>query len=167
MAEKPRTTAKASAKYKSKQQEPPKKKSSGGLFIGIAVKIAFSLVLIRIPEINIAGAFIGTAACYGVAALLDVVFVIKHARARLSFMDNLLKPLLSVAAMGIILYIAMPRIPLTDYSRLITIALVALAIVVYVLFIFIFGALTKEDLEYIPGGGRVASLMYKLRIWKR
>jgi stage V sporulation protein B len=137
------------------------------LFIGIAVKIAISLVFIRIPEINIAGAYIGTAACYGVAALLDVVFVIKHARARLRFMDNLLKPLISAAAMGAVVFLVMPKIPLTDYSRPLTIALVALAIFVYVLFIFFTGALTKEDMEYIPGGGRVTSLMYKLRLWKR
>jgi stage V sporulation protein B len=137
------------------------------LFIGIAVKIGISLAFIRIPEINIAGAFIGTAACYGVAAVLDVAFVIRHARARLRFMDNLVKPLLSVVAMGAVLYLAMPKIPVTEYSRPLTIALVALAIVVYVFFIFFFGALTKEDMEYIPGGGRVTSLMYKLRLWKR
>lgn len=137
------------------------------LFIGIAVKIGISLLSIRVPEINIRGAFFGTAACYGVAAVLDVAFVIKYAHARLKLMDNLVKPLLSVAGMGIILYFAMPKIPLTEYSRPLTIALVALAVVVYLFFIFFFGALTKEDMEYIPGGGRLTSLMYKLRLWKR
>jgi stage V sporulation protein B len=137
------------------------------LFIGIAVKIAISLIFIRIPEINIAGAYIGTAACYGVAALLDVAFVIKHARARLKFMDNLIKPLISAAAMGGVLYLVMPKKPLAEYSQPLTIALVALAIVVYVFFIFFSGALTKDDMEYIPGGGRVTSLMYKLHLWKR
>lgn len=46
-------------------------------------------------------------------------------------------------------------------------AVVGMAAVVYVILIFLFGALTKEDMEYIPGGGRVSTLMYRLRLWKR
>lgn len=137
------------------------------LFIGIAVKIVLSIVLIRVPEINIKGAYLSSVACYGVAAILDVAFVIKHAKARLKFIDNFVKPLLSVAAMGAALYLVMPKIPLTEYSRTLTIALVALAAVVYVFFIFFFGALTEADMAYIPGGGRLTSLLYKLKIWKR
>jgi stage V sporulation protein B len=137
------------------------------LFIGVAVKIGISLTLIRMPEVNIQGAFFGTVACYGVAAILDIAFMIKHAKARLKFMDNFLKPLLAAGGMGAALHFAMPEIPLADYSRLLTIALVALAAVVYLILIFVFGALTKEDMEYIPGGGRVSTLMYRLGLWKR
>lgn len=137
------------------------------LFIGIAIKIGISLLFIRIPEVNIKGAFYGTVACYGVAALLDVAFVIRHTKARLKFMDNFAKPLFATAGMGAVLYFMAPKIILADYSRLLTGAVIALAVVVYVILIFLFGALTKEDMEYIPGGGRVSTLMYRLRLWKR
>lgn len=137
------------------------------LFIGIGVKIAISLIFIRMPEVNIQGAFYGTIACYGVAAILDVIFVIIYTKARIRFMDNFFKPILAAVGMGAALYLAMPKIPASDYSRILTIALIAVAFIVYVILTFVFGALTKQDMEYIPGGGRVSTLMYKLRLWKR
>ena len=136
------------------------------LFIGIGVKILVSLVFIRVPEVNIQGAAYGTLSCYGIAALLDVACVIRHTKAKIRFMDNILKPLLAAASMGLIVYMVMPKVASGEYSRLITLAVIAMAMVLYVVFILFFGALNPDDMRYIPGGKRLTSLMIKLRIWK-
>ncbi len=143
------------------------------LFIGLAVKIAISIITIRIPEINIAGAFYGTAACYFIAALLDVICVIKHTRARISLLNTILKPLLAGAVMGAFLYFALPLVSSTGadgvlaYSSIKTLLAVFVAAAVYGFFMLLFRAVNKEDLKYFPGGRRIAAFAVKLHIWKR
>jgi stage V sporulation protein B len=136
------------------------------LFIGIVVKIATSIIFIRMPEVNIQGAAYGTVACYAIAALLDVICVAKYAKAKLRIIDNFIKPLLATAGMSIIVYLLMPHVASGEYSRLMTIGVIAVAMVLYVFFTFFFGALNQEDMNFIPGGKRMTALMIRLRIWK-
>lgn len=121
------------------------------LFIGIAVKIAISLIFIRMPEVNIQGSAIGTTACYTVAAVLDTAFVIKYAGLRLKILDDLLKPLLAAAGMGLVLLIMMPPGFSQNSDRLLTVVFVACAVIVYGVLLFALGALKKSELTFISG----------------
>ena len=136
------------------------------LFIGIGVKILISIFFIRMPGVNIQGAAYGTVACYGIAALLDVICVIKYAKARPRILQDLIKPILATACMSLLVYLMMPHVASGEYSRLMTIGVILIAIVVYVFFTFFFGAINKEDMEYLPGGKRITSAMIRLKIWK-
>ena len=136
------------------------------LFIGIAVKIAVSIVFIRMPKIHIKGAAIGTVACYAVAAVLDVACVMRHAKLKLRVADNFLKPLLSVTGMGAFVFVAQPLLSRFLSDRLATGLTIAGAGVLYALLVLFSGALTQEDMAFIPGGGRVARLMARLGLWK-
>ncbi len=136
------------------------------LFIGIGVKIAVSVITIKIPEINVQGSAYGTLACYAIAALLDIICVIRCAHMRVKLLDDFVKPLLATAGMSAAVYFMMPPVASGAYSRLMTLVVIAAAVVVYLLLIFIFGALKPEDMKFIPGGGKIASLMYRLNIWK-
>jgi len=137
------------------------------LFIGIGVKILISILFIRVPEINIRGAAYGTVACYGIAALLDVICVIKYAKARPKILQDFIKPILATAGMGLVVYLIMPYVASGEYSRMMTIGVILIAIVAYVLFTFLFGAINREDMEYLPGGKRISSVMMRLKIWKQ
>lgn len=129
------------------------------LFIGIAVKIAISLIFIRMPEINIQGSAIGTTACYAVAAVLDTVFVIKHAGLKIKMMDDLVKPMLAAGGMGLVLLLFMPPGYSQNFSRLITVFFIIIAMIVYGILVILFGALNNDDLAYLPGGNRIAFLI--------
>ncbi len=136
------------------------------LFIGIGVKILISILFIRMPEVNIRGAAFGTVACYAIAALLDVICVVKYAKVRLNILQDLIKPLLATASMGLVVYLIMPHVASGEYSRLMTIGVILLAVVVYAFFTFFFGAINQQDMEYVPGGKRITSAMIRLGIWK-
>jgi stage V sporulation protein B len=136
------------------------------LFIGVAVKIAVSLAFIRIPEINVKGAAIGTVACYAVAAVLDIACVVKYARFRFRFSDHILKPVLAAGVMGLFVYLAFGGLQNLISERLATVLVIVMAGVIYFILVFLFGALKKEDMEFIPGGGRITRLMYRLGVWK-
>jgi hypothetical protein len=47
-----------------------------------------------------------------------------------------------------------------------TVATVAAAVIAYGVFVILFGALNREDMAYIPGGKKLARLMFKLKLWK-
>ena len=108
------------------------------LFIGIVVKIAISLIFIRIPEVNIQGSAIGTAACYTVAAVLDTAFVIKHARLQINIMDDLIKPMLAAGGMGLALFLLMPPGFSLNPSRLLTVFFIIIAVIVYGILVILF-----------------------------
>ncbi|HWR31831.1 MAG TPA: polysaccharide biosynthesis protein [Negativicutes bacterium] len=136
------------------------------LFIGICVKILISILFIRMPEVNIRGAAYGTVACYAIAALLDVICVIKYAKARPRILQDFIKPILATACMGLVVYVIMPHVPSGEYSRFVTIGVILIAVAVYGFFTFFFGAINQDDMEYLPGGKRITSMMIRLRIWK-
>lgn len=136
------------------------------LFIGIGVKILISIFFIRVPEVNIRGAAYGTVVCYAIAAFLDVIGVIKYAKARPSILKDVIKPILATACMGLAIYVIMPHVASGEYPRLMTIGVILVAIAVYVFFTFFFGAINQEDMEYLPGGKHVTSAMIRLKIWK-
>ena len=135
------------------------------LLIGAIVKVVLSLTLIRIPELNINGAAISTAACYGIAAILNVIFVIRVTRPNIKPVSGVLMPAISSGVMGIITYLMyktlLPNLGNTK-SLLLTIAG---AIVVYVVLLFITGSLQKEDMSFLPGGSAVIRFMNKLGFW--
>ncbi len=136
------------------------------LFIGIGVKVLFSIFLIRIPGINVQGAAYGTVACYAIAALLDVICVIKYAKAKLSVLQDFVKPVLATACMGLFVYLVMPHVASGEYPRLMTIGVILAAVVVYLVFTLLVGAINQEDMEYLPGGKRLSAMMIRLKIWK-
>ena len=135
------------------------------LFIGIGVKILISIFLIRIPQINIQGAAYGTVACYAIAALLDVACVIKYAKARPKIVQDILKPILATACMGLVVYLIMPQVASGEYSRFVTIGVILIAIVAYAFFTFLLGVIHKEEMEYLPGGKRITAALVRLKIW--
>lgn len=134
------------------------------LFIGVAVKIAASLILIRIPELNIKGAAIGTVACYMIAGVLDIIFVIKYANFKLKVLDHIMKPVFAAVVMGIFVYFTYPLLKGIMPEKLATVLDIAMAGVLYLILVFAF-VLKKDDMAFLPGGKRITRVMEKLRIW--
>ena len=122
------------------------------LAIGAVVKVVISLLFIRVPEINVKGAAIGTVACYSVAAILDVIAVIKHSQMRLHFVNDVIKPLVCTAAMGGVVYLLYPVLfKLTDSNTLSALGAIASAMVVYAGALFVTKTVTKQEIAAIRG----------------
>jgi len=135
------------------------------LLIGAIVKVVLSLTLIRIPELNINGAAISTAACYGIAAILNVIAVIKVTQPSIRPVSGLLMPVISSAVMGLVTYLMYKTLLPTLGNTKATLLCVAGAVLVYVVMLFVTGGLKKEDMSFIPGGGAITRFMNKLGFW--
>ncbi len=130
------------------------------LGIGALVKIVLSIVLIRIPSLNVEGAAIGTAACYGVAAVLNLIAMIRYTKPRVRPVSGLLMPLLSSAGMGLVAYFLYKYLIGSmdnTYASLITIAA---AVTVYAVLLVLTGALRKSDLREMSGRGKTKAETY-------
>jgi len=136
------------------------------LSIGVVVKIILSIVLIRIPAVNVNGAAIGTAACYGIAALLNLASVIKITKARIPVFSGLLMPVVSTAAMGAVVFFMYRSLEPGLGNTKATLICIVSAMCVYVMMLFFTGSLKKTDMAYIPGGGHLIRFANKLGFWR-
>jgi stage V sporulation protein B len=122
------------------------------LAIGAVLKIIITVVLIRIPSINVKGAAIGTVVCYGVAAILDVYFVVKHTGMKIRILDHIIKPVASSALMGIVVYLAYPIIyDIVDSNTIATIASILVGGTVYAGGLLFTKTITKQEISLIRG----------------
>lgn len=136
------------------------------LFAGSVLKIAVSYVLLGITTFNIHGANIGTVTCYTVAALLNIINVARITHMRFEFGNMLLKPLMSVALMGAAVYFSYGFFALKFGVIISTLASVMVGVLIYGIAVMITGALKESDMDFIPGGGKIASVMHAVHLWK-
>lgn len=136
------------------------------LGIGAVVKIVLSIVLIRVPSLNINGAAIGTVACYSIAAVLNVIFVSRITRPDIRFFSGIIMPLFSTAMMGLLVYFMYGSLAPALGNTKATVFCILGAMLVYVVMLFITGSIKKADMEYVPGGGRIIGFMNKLGFWR-
>ncbi len=125
------------------------------LLIGGVIKVVLSLWLI--PKLGVQGAAIGTMACYGIAALLNAAFLIYFTRPKMRMLSDLLMPLLSTAAMGIVAYLLYKQLVKPIGNTWACIITIGAAGAVYLVLLLVSGGLRKSDFKEISGRGRSGS----------
>ncbi|NCB31883.1 MAG: hypothetical protein EOM66_10815 [Clostridia bacterium] len=131
------------------------------LFIGFILKVVSQLVLMNIPEINIQGASVSTVVCYAFAGIADTIYVIRKANLSIGFFDVLLKPLLSSATMGFVVYMLHLFMSDMGHDSIATLISVAAGVFAYAVMAVYFRFFSRQELEYIPGGSKLRRLMYR------
>lgn len=135
------------------------------LAVGAGVKVALSLFLMSIPQINIYGAVIGTVVCYIIAACMNYYFVRKYTGVRMNFPDHILKPVAATAVMAAIAYLVYTLIaPFSNAVAVIACAVVGL--IIYVFMLILVKAVTERELLQIRGGKKLVQLLKKVHVWK-
>ncbi|KAF5032433.1 hypothetical protein DSECCO2_617300 [anaerobic digester metagenome] len=132
------------------------------LAVGLVVKVVFSYILIGMPSINIRGAAISTTISYLVVALLNWWDINRSTKIKISLIKVSARPLLSAAAMAAAVSISFRILrSVLGSQNLATLGSIGAAVVVYVVFLFLTGAITKEDLELIPKGEKLRRFVRK------
>lgn len=133
------------------------------LLFGGVLKIIIMAILMRIPSVNIQGAAISTVVCYASAAILNVIYLFRKTGLRVRPWDMFLKPILASVAMGIVTAITYNAIAATGHPTTATLASIALAVATYAALIFALKMFSRGDLTLIPGGTKLARIMYRGR----
>lgn len=136
-----------------------------GAILGAITKVILNLLLIRIPSINVLGAVLSTTGCYLVAAVFDVIMLSRRTGTRFDFMGSFLKPVIGSIAMaaGTLgsyhLFFA-----LIGSNTIATLLAICVAVAVYGLVMLLIKGIVEEDLQTVPGGGKLIRILKRLRL---
>ncbi len=133
------------------------------LTMGIGGILKLIINVVMVSKIGIMGAPLGTFACYGSIALLNILFIRKYVGFKLPIKATLLKPLLcsalcSVGAYGVW---AALHLWLNFSSNISLILALGCAVVIYVITLLLFKVLAKEDMAFIPKGAKIGAILAK------
>ena len=133
------------------------------MLAGGIVKVTMNYMFI--PVWGIDGAPIATIACYAVIAVLNIICIIRVVKIKFSVLDMILKPLSAALIMGAVaLLVYNPLAEATDYSRIATIAAIAVGCLVYVVVILLFKGLKREDVLNMPKGEKLAQILTRYKL---
>ena len=117
------------------------------MILAAAVKVVLSWSLTAIPTLGIKGAAMATVVDFGLAAVLNMIFIYKYTGFALSF-NGVFKPALASAVMGAALY---GVIMLTSgWGAWAILAAIAVAVPVYGGVLLATGGMDKNDLNSLP-----------------
>ncbi len=133
------------------------------LFIGFVLKVVTMLALMRIPSVNIQGAAISTVICYAFAGVADTVYMMRRTKLPVNAFDLFLKPLLASLAMGGVVHLVYRNFASGGRVSVGTLLSVTVGVGVYAVLIVALRMFSPDELDFIPGGGKLKKLMYRGR----
>lgn len=136
------------------------------LFIGAVVKVVLTYVLTGVPSINIKGAAISTVAAYTIAALLDLVSLVKISKIKLNIKNIFIKPLISAVGMAIVTRLSFLLMRGLLGDKLSTIIAILIGAVLYFILLIITGSVTSEDFKLLPKGDIIEKKLGRFMIFK-
>lgn len=117
------------------------------MILAAAVKVFLSWTLTAIPTLGIKGAAMATVVDFGLAAVLNMIFIYKYTGFALSF-SGVFKPAVSAAAMGAVVYGVITLA--ASWGAWAILAAIAVAVPVYGGVLLAVGGMGKDDLESLP-----------------
>ena len=117
------------------------------IILAAAVKVFLSWTLTAIPTLGIKGAAMATVVDFGLAAVLNMIFIYKYTGFALSF-SGVFKPAVSAAAMGAAVYGVITLA--VSWGAWAILAAIAVAVPVYGGVLLAVGGMGKDDLESLP-----------------
>ena len=117
------------------------------MILAAAVKVFLSWTLTAIPTLGIKGAAMATVVDFGLAAVLNMIFIYKYTGFALSF-SGVFKPAVSAAAMGAAVYGVITLA--ASWEAWAILAAIAVAVPVYGGVLLAVGGMGKDDLESLP-----------------
>lgn len=142
------------------------------LTIGVAVKLMLNIILVPIPTDvfplgGAVGAAFATDMCHLIAFLIVFTVLRKTVDLKLSFSKMVIKPLIACLMMGIVSYGSYLLFKGIFVQNLATILALAVAVVVYLLSVFLLRILNEEDILMLPSGNKIYALLVKMGIYKQ
>ena len=132
--------------------------------VGMTMKIVVNYILVGIPEINMQGANIGSIVCYGFVTVVALFILCRETKIIPNFMSIFVKPLFASIVCGIAAYFSEQFYDIFLRQRLATILAVVTAIFVYIIALFLFRAIKREDILQMPKGNKIVKILEKRRL---
>lgn len=130
--------------------------------IGGVVKVVVNFILVGNPNIRINGAPVGTLTCFIVISALEIFIIRRSIPAPPSFLRAFLKPFVPSVIMAAAAWATYGL--LTNFlhmgNSLATIGGIGVGVVVYLALVLALRVLSREDLELMPKGDKIAKILH-------
>ncbi len=141
------------------------------ILAGCICKIILNLLLVRIPAINIYGAAISSIVCQFVAFLVNFTVLTKHIPLKITLIKYVIKPLIAAVVMGCAAAAVYGMCSAAfggGYINNLVSTLISLGVsaIIYVALIIVLRVMNKDDIQLLPGGTRLYSILVKLKLYK-
>ena len=131
------------------------------LIVGLIVKVILSYFLISMPLINIRGAAISTTGAYLTILILNWIDINNKTTIQINLPKLIIKPVFATLIMAVTVWTSFRICTPIVGQKLSTLVSILFAIIVYVISLFITGAITSEDLDMIPKGDKLKKFVRK------
>ncbi len=132
--------------------------------VGMVIKIVVNYILVGIPEINIQGANIGSIVCYGFVTVVALFVICRETKIIPDFVSIFVKPLMAGIVCGVTAYFSEIFYDYFFRQRIATIFAVLTAVVFYIIALFIFRAIKREDILQMPKGNKIVKILEKRKL---
>ena len=127
--------------------------------LGVAVKLVSTYALVRVADIGVMGAPIGSLLCNITVSYMNLYFLWKHSALRLNAWGTLFKPLIaSTFSLGVGFALYRFLLALTDGMLLPFSAAACSSVILYITVSVLIGCITEEDIRLLPLGARITRI---------
>lgn len=133
------------------------------MLIGGTVKVILNYNMIPVKGID--GAPIATNICYAIIAVLNLICIVRFVKIKFSLGDLFIRPGASAVIM------AACAVLLSDLfksvlggGKIAVLAAICCAGIIYVVLIFVFGAVKEDDIKNIPKGEKISACLKKAKL---
>jgi len=130
------------------------------MLVGAVLKLITNYTLVSQPSLRINGAPYGTLLCYGSILVINLIMLYRTQRYRPQIVSVFVKPLLCAlisvgGAYAVYRFVLYGNVSL----KFCAIGGIGLAGVLYVILIFVFKAIARDDVLLLPKGEKIASIL--------
>jgi stage V sporulation protein B len=133
------------------------------LFVGFVLKVIAMLILMSIPKVNIQGAAVSTVVLYAFAGIADTIYTMRKTGMQLDIFDSFGKPALASLIMGLAAAVCNSLLESAGHQRLGAIVGIFVGVIIYAVLIFALSMFSPEELDMIPGGNKIRSLLKRFQ----
>lgn len=133
------------------------------LILGGISKVVLTFILTSIPSLNVKGAAISSVVAFAIAAILDLVVLVKRFKVKLNYKETFLKPFISAFGMGIITWFSYYYLSGISDSKIITVASIGIGAFSYLVLLILTKTINEDDLRFIPKSEGILKTIKKFK----
>ena len=130
--------------------------------VGCAIKILVNCVLVSIPSLNIKA--VTTLICYVTISAIGMVIITRETGVKTDLVKTIVKPMLAGTAAGFAARMTYILLSGAVPSKISTLAGCLVAVIVYAVLAMVLKLLTREIVESLPGGRKIAAALEKIHM---
>lgn len=131
------------------------------LSVGMVLKIALNYILVGIPNINIQGATVGSLVAYLFITAVGIYLLCKETKIIPNFVTVLVRPLFAAVTSAVFAALSYNLFNMVIPSKISVVLAILTAVIIYIMALFLFKAIAKEDIEILPKGNKIAKVLEK------